>query len=340
MPLTMFNRCENNGGNNFAVDNREERDINDFFAAVEDCNPEEENDGEDDVDDEDDGIFFGLDDDIASFAYTESTSSVVSSSSSSRTTTSSSGQKQVPIEVDDIIPTLAPSSNPKALGVLEETCQNLVNDHDPSIKEDVLTDMFVHADQNDLDAILSKHLEHLSIEERMQGCKEVHGIINPTNNNNDTSTAATTDGNSRAKLPTTTATKIILETTANGGGEAAVITTTTTSPCYDVGTTRRGNTVSQFEEDKLQEFCHVLGVSSTPTNNNNNNGNSGSRNNKTSSSSQRYAFDLALSMDLKYVQDRKFLLLFLRSENNNIQAATTRLYKHFEMKLELFGKEL
>ena len=334
MPLTMLSRFENNENNN--NNNNTAKDIKDLFAVEGDCNPEEENEDED-IDD-DDGIFFGLDDDIASFDYTNSTASV-SSSSSSRTTTSST-QQQVPIVVDDIIPTLAPSSNPKALGVLEETCQNLVNDHDPSIKEDVLTDMFVHADQNDLDAILSKHLEHLSIEERMQGCKEVHGInINPTNDNNDT-TAAATDGNSRAKLPTTTATKIILETTANGGGEAAVITTTTTSPCYDVGTTRRGNTVSQFEEDKLQEFCHVLGVSSSPTNNNNNNGNSSSRNNKTSSSSQRYAFDLALSMDPKYVQDRKFLLLFLRSENNNIQAAVTRLYKHFEMKLELFGKEL
>ena len=50
------------------------------------------------------------------------------------------------------------------------------------------------------------------------------------------------------------------------------------------------------------------------------------------------ALDLALEKYPKYVLGRKFLLKFLRAEKFDIFAAATRMCRHFEIKLELFGE--
>jgi hypothetical protein len=51
------------------------------------------------------------------------------------------------------------------------------------------------------------------------------------------------------------------------------------------------------------------------------------------------AYLLAEEMNLDYVRDRDFRLMFLRSDRFNIKGAALRLVRHFQVKLELFGKE-
>ena len=118
------------------------------------------------------------------------------SSSSSRTST-----KMIfsPMDKDDCnsaaIPIVATSTS-TPIGLLEETCHQLgqieVDGDDRqqriyghggekvepdtsvsvNIKEEVLVDRFQNADQDDLDAIMYKQVEQLSIKDRMDGCKE------------------------------------------------------------------------------------------------------------------------------------------------------------------------
>jgi hypothetical protein len=54
---------------------------------------------------------------------------------------------------------------------------------------------------------------------------------------------------------------------------------------------------------------------------------------------KKSAFDQALFLCPKYVNDRKFRLMFLRSDNFEAEKASTRIVKHFERKLELFGTD-
>ena len=51
----------------------------------------------------------------------------------------------------------------------------------------------------------------------------------------------------------------------------------------------------------------------------------------------RSAYDMALFLNPSYVQNREFLRMFLRGERYDIKKAATKLVKHFEIKLELFG---
>lgn len=54
---------------------------------------------------------------------------------------------------------------------------------------------------------------------------------------------------------------------------------------------------------------------------------------------KRTAYDKAAFLNPKYVESRTFRLLFLRCERFDVKKTTTRLMKHFETKLELFGLE-
>jgi hypothetical protein len=53
----------------------------------------------------------------------------------------------------------------------------------------------------------------------------------------------------------------------------------------------------------------------------------------------RAAYDLAESMDPSYIRNRDFRLAFLRTELFHSQQAAMRLIRHFQMKLDLFGKD-
>ena len=53
----------------------------------------------------------------------------------------------------------------------------------------------------------------------------------------------------------------------------------------------------------------------------------------------REAYDVALSMDKTYVCRRDFLLAFLRADLFDAEKAAARLARHFQLKLNLFGKE-
>jgi hypothetical protein len=54
---------------------------------------------------------------------------------------------------------------------------------------------------------------------------------------------------------------------------------------------------------------------------------------------ERAAYDLADSMDPAYTRNRDFRLAFLRTELFDSQQAALRLIRHFQMKLDLFGRE-
>ena len=50
-------------------------------------------------------------------------------------------------------------------------------------------------------------------------------------------------------------------------------------------------------------------------------------------------YDLAMCLDADYVMNRKFRIMFLRSERFDVSRAATRLVKHFREKQRLFGTE-
>jgi hypothetical protein len=58
---------------------------------------------------------------------------------------------------------------------------------------------------------------------------------------------------------------------------------------------------------------------------------------KKRSNKKAAAYNLAASMSLKYVHDRKFLLSFLRADRFHAMDAAGRVIRHFQKKLELFG---
>ena len=51
------------------------------------------------------------------------------------------------------------------------------------------------------------------------------------------------------------------------------------------------------------------------------------------------AYDLARSMDASYVENREFCLAFLRADNYDPAMAAQRIVRHFQAKMDLFGKE-
>ena len=52
---------------------------------------------------------------------------------------------------------------------------------------------------------------------------------------------------------------------------------------------------------------------------------------------KRSAYDKAMFLSPRYVENREFRLMFLRCERFDIRKAAIRILKHFELKLELFG---
>jgi hypothetical protein len=54
----------------------------------------------------------------------------------------------------------------------------------------------------------------------------------------------------------------------------------------------------------------------------------------------RDAYNEARIRDARYVENRDFRLKFLRAERFDAKKAATRLVRHFQVKLDLFGKEL
>jgi hypothetical protein len=52
------------------------------------------------------------------------------------------------------------------------------------------------------------------------------------------------------------------------------------------------------------------------------------------------AYDMALKINPNYVNNYSFRLKFLRSDDFDANKAAIRLAKHFDSKLELFGKEI
>jgi hypothetical protein len=58
-----------------------------------------------------------------------------------------------------------------------------------------------------------------------------------------------------------------------------------------------------------------------------------------SSIKDKKAYDRALFLSPRYVKNRKFRLLFLRSERMDGKKAATKMVNHFQFKLELFGIE-
>lgn len=56
-------------------------------------------------------------------------------------------------------------------------------------------------------------------------------------------------------------------------------------------------------------------------------------------SCDNHAYILAESMNTSFVKNRDFRLMFLRADNFNVKKAALRMARHFQVKLDLFGKE-
>ena len=63
--------------------------------------------------------------------------------------------------------------------------------------------------------------------------------------------------------------------------------------------------------------------------------NSNNNNNK----EEMFAYNKALAMSKDYVTDSTFRLSFLRAERFNCNKAASRIVRHFELKLKVFGEE-
>lgn len=53
----------------------------------------------------------------------------------------------------------------------------------------------------------------------------------------------------------------------------------------------------------------------------------------------KYAYNFAHALDPKYVKNPGFVLRFLRATLFDAESAASRIVKHFEVKMELFGRE-
>ena len=85
----------------------------------------------------------------------------------------------------------------------------------------------------------------------------------------------------------------------------------------------------EFINARLQELHEYLSNTSIEQHDTNNN-----------NIKRKEAYNRVLYQAPEYVNDRKFLLMFLRGEHYNIPNTANRIYKHFEIKQELFGKVL
>ena len=147
---------------------------------------------------------------------------------------------------------------------------------------DRLEDVFTMANQDDIDLILAKQFNKLSMEEQTTGRKDVHGISDVTIGYDNCSGAA---HDNRRPMKSADRPSLL---------------------------------VTEMEREKIREF--MLALTTT----------------KITSS----GYDIAMSLNSGYVLDKSFLLMFLRGEQYEIPKASRRLMHHFDVKLDLFGKEL
>lgn len=82
-----------------------------------------------------------------------------------------------------------------------------------------------------------------------------------------------------------------------------------------------------------QQSNHHENTGSMSSSSNNNNINNNSNN------SHMSAYQTALQMDPSYVQDRNFRMAFLRANRYDPKAAANQMFRHFSIKLDLFGVE-
>ena len=79
----------------------------------------------------------------------------------------------------------------------------------------------------------------------------------------------------------------------------------------------RDSETPQFVSDKLRQFDDYIQQRIPPN--------------------QKQAYERALDLSPGYVMDRKFRLMFLRSDLYDVPKSSIRMARHFEVKLELFG---
>ena len=193
-----------------------------------------------------------------------------------------------------------------------------------------LKDVFVNARHDDIDKILTKEMNKLTMQEQLDGCKDVHGVLSSSS-----SFAASNNG--------------------SGSGDSGASSTTTGSTAVNPPPSSSWLPSKEMEEKKIMEIMVELLASSSsstttgiPTGGNgaanssksNSNYREDSNNRKKNDNNEVDAYDMAVSMDANYVHDPKFLLMFLRADNYSIPKAIWRIKHHFRIKLELFGKEM
>ena len=152
---------------------------------------------------------------------------------------------------------------------------------------DRLEDVFTMANQDDIDLMLAKQFNKLSMEEQTTGRKDVHGISDVTIGYDNDAGAANDNRRRQHHRPMKSA-------------------------------ERPSMLVTEMEREKIREFMLLLTTTKITSN----------------------GYDIAMSLNSGYVQDPSFLLMFLRGEQYEIPKATRRLMHHFDVKLDLFGKEL
>eukprot|EP00526_Cylindrotheca_closterium_P005310 CAMPEP_0113644024 /NCGR_PEP_ID=MMETSP0017_2-20120614/23162_1 /TAXON_ID=2856 /ORGANISM="Cylindrotheca closterium" /LENGTH=616 /DNA_ID=CAMNT_0000555597 /DNA_START=1 /DNA_END=1848 /DNA_ORIENTATION=+ /assembly_acc=CAM_ASM_000147 len=84
-------------------------------------------------------------------------------------------------------------------------------------------------------------------------------------------------------------------------------------------------------ETHLQAILQRTQRTAQSNNNNNNNNNS--------TTTRTTAYETALKMNADYVQDKQFRMAFLRANRYDPKAAADQMIRHFQAKLDLFGKE-
>ena len=222
------------------------------------------------------------------------------------------------------------ASNIEAYATLGSNAGDDDNNATRSVREDQrLKDVFVNAHDDDIAKILTKEMNKLTMQEQLDGCKDVHGVFSSPSScfesNND-----------------------------SGSGDSGASSTNTGSTLANPTPSSSWLPSKEMEQKKILEFMVELLASSSSTttgipaadnsgansSNSNPNNHGDSHNRKKNDNYEVDAYAMAVSMDPNYVHDPKFLLMFLRADNYSIPKAIWRIKHHFRIKLELFGKEL
>ena len=175
---------------------------------------------------------------------------------------------------------------------------------------------------NDADKVLAHEMSLLSVDEREQAMQELHGIQNSANTSFGGDSSRNNGESDDRRFGIVRVGKSASHHQVDGNlTDSAAADGRTTPPPSWIEMSRNAN----VQTAKLEEMQRVLDDDSP---------------NSAIKPGFKAAYETAVRIAPRYVNDRKFRLMFLRAERMDVVAAAKRFCFFFQIKLELFGPDL